>query len=234
MSTNDPRDTPSESPRSTDGRSTDGRTTDGRATDDRTTTHAPATDRRSVRDRQKERFGGVKVGCAFFGWLTATGMAVVLTALLAALGAGVGLGTGTTSVNSAADAASGNGVSTADIGWIGAIVLLAVIFVAYYCGGYVAGRMARFDGMRQGVAVWVWSVVVAVLVAVLGAVAGSQLNVLDQLNSFPRIPSSLSGLSAQGLVALVGVVVASLVGAVLGGLAGMNFHRRVDKAGLGR
>jgi len=35
-------------------------------------------------------------------------------------------------------------------------------------------------------------------------------------------------------VALVGVVVVALVGAILGGLAGMTFHRRVDRVGLGR
>src|SRR6476660_7034198 len=45
--------------------------------------------------RQKERFGGIKVGSAFFGWLTATGMAVLLTALVAAAGTAVGLANNT-------------------------------------------------------------------------------------------------------------------------------------------
>ena len=34
--------------------------------------------------RERAAFGGVKWGSAFFGWLTAMGLAVVLTALLAA------------------------------------------------------------------------------------------------------------------------------------------------------
>ena len=34
-------------------------------------------------------------------------------------------------------------------------------------------------------------------------------------------------------IAAIGVAVTSLLGAVLGGLAGMRFHRNVDKAGLG-
>ena len=39
----------------------------------------------------------------------------------------------------------------------GGNILLVVPFVAYYyCGGYVAGRMARFDGVNQVRAVWVW------------------------------------------------------------------------------
>jgi hypothetical protein len=34
-------------------------------------------------------------------------------------------------------------------------------------------------------------------------------------------------------VVAAGMLVVSLVGALLGGLAGMRYHRRVDKAGLG-
>ena len=46
---------------------------------------------RAVVAEQRERFGGMKFGACFFGWLTATGTAVILTALLTAVGAGVGL-----------------------------------------------------------------------------------------------------------------------------------------------
>ena len=202
-----------------------------RRTDERPTRSEVRHERREVLDREKERFGGIKVFCAFFGWITATGMAVLLTALVAAFGAGVGL------VSSASDiknAASSQGLSGNDIGWIGVILVLVVVFVSYYSGGYVAGRMARFDGARQGLAVFGWAVVAAIVVAILGAIGGTKYNVLDQLNSFPRIPSSLSDLTLQAVVALVGVVVVALVGAIMGGLAGMAFHRRVDRVGLGR
>ena len=185
-------------------------------------------DRATVVERQKEAFGGVKIGSAFFGWLTATGMAVLLTALVAAAGAGVGL------VSSAQDVVDATGANADEIGWAGVIAVLVVVFLAYASGGYVAGRMARFNGAKQGLAVFGWAVVISVVVAILAAIGGSQYDVLDRLGSFPRIPNELSGLSLQAVVALVGVVVAALVGAVVGGLAGMNFHRRVDKAGLGR
>ncbi len=69
------------------------------------------------------------------------------------------------------------------------------MFIAYYCGGYVASRMARFNGIRQGIAVWLWAVVVAIAVAILAAVAGSKFNILAQLNSFPRIPVSEGSLT---------------------------------------
>lgn len=192
-------------------------------------TPSPAgTSRAEVVDRQEEAYGGIKPGCAFFGWITATGMAVLLTALVAATGAGIGL------VSSADAVTDATGASTEEIGWAGAILVLAVVFVSYYAGGYVAGRMARFDGIRQGLAVFGWAVLAALLVAVLGAVAGAKYDVLDELNSFPRIPSDLSDLSLAAVVVLAGVVVAALVGSMLGGLAGMHFHRKVDKAGLGR
>src|SRR5918998_678975 len=107
-------------------------------------TDQPGLSRREVVAREKERFGGMKFGASFFGWLTASGMAVLLTALLAAAGAGVGLATDIDPANPDASQAD-------TIGLIGAIVVLAIIFVSYFAGGYVAGRMARFNGARQGV-----------------------------------------------------------------------------------
>jgi hypothetical protein len=177
---------------------------------------------------EKEQFGGVKVGSAFFGWLTATGTAVLLTALLAAAGAAVGVATGT-DVDTATDQATSD---PGTVGLVGGIALLVVLFVAYYCGGYVAGRMARFNGAKQGVAVWLWAIVIALLAAGAAAVAGNEYNVLGRLNSFPRVPVGEGDVSTAGIIALVGVVFVSLVGAVLGGLAGMRFHRKVDRAGL--
>jgi heme/copper-type cytochrome/quinol oxidase subunit 2 len=196
------------------------------------TTHEPNPEaRKAVIDRENEAFGGVKIFCAFFGWLTATGMTVLLTALVAAAGAGVGLASDASDI---ADAANDRGVSAEQIGWAGVVLVLVIVFVSYYSGGYVAGRMARFDGIRQGLAVFGWTVFIAIVIAVLGAVAGSKYDVLDELNSFPRIPNDLSDLSLEAVVVLVGVIAAALVGAMVGGLAGMHFHRKVDRTGLGR
>jgi amino acid transporter len=190
----------------------------------------PRVSRREVVARQKEEHGGVKIGSAFFGFLTATGVGVLLTALLAAAGTAVGLSNGVT----AQDATSATSSDASTIGIVGGILLLVVLFVAYYCGGYVASRMARFNGIKQGIAVWVWALVVAVVVAILAAVAGDKYNILGQLNGFPRIPVNEGDLTTGGIIAAVAVVLASLVGAILGGLAGMRFHRKVDRTGLGR
>lgn len=192
---------------------------------------APTGDvRREVVDREREEHGGVKVGAAFFGWLTATGMAVLLTALVAAAGAAVSVATGSGSAEETADAVN---VQVETIGWVGVIALLVVVFLAYYSGGYVAGRMSRFDGMKQGIAVWVWAIAIAIVVGVLGWIAGDQYNVLGDVDSFPRIPVGEGDLTTGGVIALLALLAVSLVGAMAGGLAGMRYHRRVDKAGLG-
>jgi hypothetical protein len=117
---------------------------------------------------------------------------------------------------------------------VSGIALLVVLLVAYYCGGYVAGRMARFDGAKQGAAVWIWSILIAIVAAALVAVAGTKFNVLAQLNGFPRIPIDEGTLTTGGIIAAVLALLVTLGGAVLGGLAGMRFHRRVDRTGYPR
>lgn len=186
------------------------------------------TDRETAIAREKEQFGGIKVGSAFFGWLTATGMAVLLTALVAAAGTAAGLANNT-DVNEAVNQATQN---SGTVGLVGIIVLLVILFASYYSGGYVAGRMARFNGAKQGLMVWVWALIAAIVIAVLGLVAGQQFNVLANLNSFPRIPINEGELTTTSIIAAVVVAVVALVGAVLGGLAGMHFHRKVDRAGF--
>lgn len=192
----------------------------------------PVVDNRALREdvvaRERSEFGGMKFGAAFFGWLSATGMAVLLTALVAAAGAAVGVGA-TGSANAAADQANKN---AATVGLAGAIALVVILFLSYFCGGYVAGRMARFNGLRQGVAVWIWAVIIAVVVAILSVILGSQYNILGNLNSFPRIPLDEGSLTLTGVITTVVVAVVSLIAAMLGGLTGMRYHRRVDRVGF--
>jgi hypothetical protein len=194
------------------------------ADDDVVRERAPVgTGRREVRARQREEFGGTNWGAAFFGWLVAVGMAALLTALLAAAGGAIGLTEGV----SESDAAG----SAETISLVGGIVLLAILLVAYYSGGYVSGRMSRFDGGRQGVGVWVIGLLVTIVLAILGAIAGSEYNVLNQLN-LPRIPIDEGTLTTGGVIALIAVVVGTLLAAMLGGKAGELYHRKVDRHGF--
>jgi hypothetical protein len=176
---------------------------------------------RDVRARQREEFGGVNWGSAFFGWLVAVGMAAILLGLLSAAGAAFGL----------SEVSESEAERNADtIGIIGAILLLVVLGVAYFCGGYVSGRMSRFDGGRQGLAVWVLGLFVTIVLAVAGAAFGAEYNVLERLN-LPRIPIDEGSLTAGAAITLAAVVLASLLLAMAGGKAGERYHRKVDRIG---
>ena len=164
----------------------------------------------------REEFGGLKPGAAFFGWLVTVGVTVILTAIAGAIGLG------------AVDPAQlQGGAGTAGI--IGAIIVLLLLAVAYFAGGYVAGRMARFNGLKQGVGVWAISIVVAILLAIVGAIAGAQYNVASQLR-LPQLPVDAGSLTAGGLIALLVLLLVTLGAAMLGGKSGTRFHRKVDRA----
>jgi MFS family permease len=173
---------------------------------------------------QHARFGGIKWGAAFFGWLSANGLAVILIAMLSAGGVALGLAQNVDTANEAANKAS-------EIGIGGGIAVLVVLFLAYLAGGYVAGRMARFDGVRQGLAVWLVGLIIVIVLAAAGAILGAKYNVLANLN-LPRIPVDEGTATTAGIITLVAILLVTLLGAVLGGKLGDRFHRRVDRAGF--
>ena len=90
--------------------------------------------------------------------------------------------------------------------------------------------MARFSGVKQGVGVWLWAVIVAVVLGILGFVIGDQFNALSRLSGLPSLPVSGTTATTGAVISIVAVAVVALVGAILGGLAGMRYHRRVDRA----
>jgi hypothetical protein len=173
---------------------------------------------------QRARFGGIKWGAAFFGWLSANGLAVILIALLSAAGVAFGLAQNVDTADEAAQQAETIGIG-------GGIAVLVVLFLAYLAGGYVAGRMSRFDGARQGVAVWVIGLLVVLVLAVAGYLVGNEYNVFQQLN-LPRIPIDEGTATTAGIITLVAILLVTLLGAVLGGKLGERFHRKVDRAGF--
>jgi MFS family permease len=176
---------------------------------------------RDVAARQREEHGGFDWGATFFGWLVSIGVASLLIAVLSAAGAAVGLTS--TSSSQASDEAG-------TVGIVGGIVLLAILLIAYYAGGYVAGRMARFNGPRQGLGVWLIGLIVTVVLAVAGVLLGAEYNVLSQLN-LPRIPVDEGSLTTGALIALVAIAIGTLLAAMAGGKQGTHYHRKIDKTG---
>jgi hypothetical protein len=209
-------------PRDTDGNGTvrdgNGTTTATRVRDrDTVATRRGTTAAGTVpAERARDEFGGINWGAAFFGFLVAIGMAVVLTAIIGAAGTAIGLS---------------NGASTKDAGTIGIVggaLLIAILCLSYYCGGYVAGRMSRFDGARQGLGTWIVGLVLTLLAAAAGAIFGSQYNVTSRLN-LPRIPVDEGTLTTGGAITLAAIVIGTLIFSLIGGKAGQRYHRRVDR-----
>jgi amino acid transporter len=175
----------------------------------------------SAHARAHDRFGGINWGAAFFGWLVAIALAVLLVSVAGAVSAAVGANTDVT--QSEAERKAGT------IGVAAAVVLLVVLLVGYYAGGYVAGRMSRFDGGRQGMAVWLIGLLVTLLAIALGAVFGTQYNILDRVD-LPRIPVQSDQLGWGAAITAVAVLVLTLLAAALGGKVGHRYHSAVDRA----
>jgi sporulation protein YlmC with PRC-barrel domain len=176
---------------------------------------------REARARQHDEYGGFKWGAAFFGWLIAFGIAVLLTAVLSAAGAALGL----TDVDpSQATSAAGT------IGVVGGTILVLILVIAYFAGGYVAGRLARFDGARQGLGTWLLGLLITILAGVAGLVFGSQYNILASLN-LPRVPVDEGSITTGAFIALGAVIVGTLVVAIVGGKTGERFHKKIDQVG---
>ena len=182
-------------------------------------------DRGLARDSEaarRDKFGGFNWGAAFFGWLVAVGLAALLTALVTAAGGAIGL----TELSSPSEATQ----NAETISLAGAIALLVVLAIAYFAGGYVAGRMSRFDGGRQGFGVWAFALLITIALAIAGAVLGSEYNLLAKLD-LPRIPVDEGDLATGGIIALIAILLVTLFSAIAGGKKGEHYHRRVDRAG---
>jgi hypothetical protein len=188
----------------------------------------PADDRARL-TAQHQRYGGINWGAAFFGWLSANGLAVLLLAVISAAGVAIGL---TTTGPLSREQLSNPPADSGAIGLGGAIALLVILAIAYYAGGYVAGRMSRFDGARQGLAVWLIGLLVVVLLAGAGALFGAEYNVLARLD-LPRIPVDEGTATTGAIIALVAIALVTALAAVLGGKTGERYHRRIDRTALG-
>jgi hypothetical protein len=155
-----------------------------------------------ARARQREEFGGFSLGSVFFGWLVAIGLATILIAALAVAGDATGIFDFSGSdVSENADA----------VGIGGGIALLVVLLVSHYAGGYVAGRLARFDGARQGLGVWILGTLVTGGLAAAAAIADDDT------------------VTATGAITLAAIVGGTLLAALAGGKVGERFHRKVDR-----
>lgn len=170
-------------------------------------------------DQQYDRYGGTNWGAGFFGAVVTLTLGVTLAATVA--GAAVLLGATPDALRSSADQ-SPRAVLVGSLA-----VVLGILVAACYAGGYVAGRMSRFDGGRQGFAAWLLALVVGAVTSSLGllVVHGGGL---PDLGGLPRPGGSPSAWTAGSAAVLL---LGSMLGAIAGGKVGRQYHRKVDDAG---
>jgi apolipoprotein N-acyltransferase len=176
--------------------------------------------RRELR-RERQEFGGqIQWEAAFFGLLAAVGLAACLVATV--LGALIAAG-----VTSSHEDAAGL-VDQMMAG--GGAISVAILALSYLTGGYVAARMARFDGWRQGLGIWLLSLLVVFAAAIAAWIAGGKLDPTESI-SLPSNPVD-EGPLHRGIAVIAPVlVVVPLLAALIGGVLGDRFHRAVDRAG---
>ena len=167
----------------------------------------------------RDTYGGTNWGACFFGWLVALGVIVALAAITSAIATAVGANLDW-SLNDAEDNADTVGVAAA-------IAIGVIMFVGYYAGGYVAGRMSRFDAAKQGLGVWLIGILTAAIAIGVTALFGARYDVLQDLD-LPSFDITNDQLTIGAIVTGAVLLVVMLVGALLGSAVGRRYHRRID------
>ena len=170
--------------------------------------------------RLREVYGGVDwlasfIGCVFA--IVAGGVLLALAGLvLAPLGFTLNL--------------QGRQVGAAII--TGLAIVGLVLFLAYFFGGYVAGRLARYDGGRNGAMTVAWGLALTLLAAAVGSfLPGPFFAVVQDFVQGSVLPA-VGGLTELGLAGagiVLGALLLELLGGFLGGRLGARYHTRINQ-----
>jgi hypothetical protein len=175
-------------------------------------------------DRLRDMYGGVDWLASFLGFVF-----VLVAGALLSLVAGlvlVPLGISPDLVGAELGAAAITG-----------LVLVAIlVFLTYFFGGYVAGRLARFDGGRNGAMLLLWTGVTVLILALVNAVlsrflpagVSEDIGNLVQNNVLSTI-GGLSQLGVAGVLIFAGALLVALLGGFLGGRLGSRYHTEIDR-----
>ena len=118
----------------------------------------------------------------------------------------------------------------------GLAVLGVLIFLTYFFGGYVAGRLARFDGGRNGAMVLAWTFILALIIALIALVfsgflpAGAAEAIANLARGTASAVGNLAGAGAVGIVVAVAALLLALLGGFFGGRLGSRYHTEIDRA----
>ncbi len=173
-------------------------------------------------DRLRDMYGGVDWLASFLGFVFVLVAGAIFAAVAGVVLAPLGFSLNLTGTLGAA-------VIT------GLVLLGVLIFLTYFFGGYVAGRLARFDGGRNGAMLLVWTLLTGLLLLLAagvfsGFLPGGASEALGGL--VDATLSALGSLSQAGVVGIVVVAAAlllALLGGLLGGRLGSRYHAEIDR-----
>ncbi|WP_410786940.1 hypothetical protein [Kribbella sp. C-35] len=166
-----------------------------------------------VVDEWRADDAGVSFGVAFFGWLVAGGIVVLLLASVGAVGTQIGW----------------NRLAGWEWAYVTAwIVIVVLLGIGAFSGGYAGGRMVPAHGGRQGLDVWLLSWGATALIVGLGYVASREYDLVARID-WTSLPIAETDRTPAALVGLVAILLVTLVSAVVGGAAGSRCSARLNR-----
>jgi hypothetical protein len=175
-------------------------------------------------DRLRDMYGGVDWLASFLGFVFAVVLAAVFSAIAGLVLVPFGF----------PPDLSGGKIGTSAITGLG--VLGVLIFLTFFFGGYVAGRLARFDGGRNGAMVLVWTFIVVLIFALVVVVfsdylpAGAAAGASNIAHGAASTAGNLAGAGVIGIATAVAALLLGLLGGFLGGRLGSRYHTEIDRA----
>lgn len=173
-------------------------------------------------DRLRDMYGGVDWLASFLGFVFALVAGAIFLAIAGVVLAPLGFSVSLTGTLGAAAIT-------------GLVIIGVLIFLTYFFGGYVAGRLARFDGGRNGAMLLVWTLLTGALLLLAAGVFSGFLpgGAADAIGGFlDRALAALGSLSQAGVVGIVvvlGALLLALLGGLLGGRLGSRYHAEIDR-----
>ena len=175
-------------------------------------------------DRLRDMYGGVDWLASFLGFIFAIVLGAVFSTIAGIVLVPFGI----------PPDLSGGQIGASAI--TGLAILGVLIFLTYFFGGYVAGRLARFDGGRNGAMVFAWTFIIVLILALAALVfsgflpdgaAGRIANLVAGVLSTAR---NLAGAGTVGIVTGLAALLIALLGGFLGGRLGSRYHTEIDRA----
>lgn len=158
--------------------------------------------------------GGLSLGSILTGTAVAFGTMSLLTILIAGIAVALGL---TDEIDATAT----------QIGWGAGIIFVLSQFLAYFWGGYTAGRMARGAGILNGLMVPVLALLLVGGAIGIMAALGVEPRFAAPFTDF-RVPLEEDVVLTWGIGLGIATLVMMFLGAILGGHLGARWHDKLE------